>query len=145
MDKTMRRCTLALICAFGVGAFYTLATAQEAEVDPAQETDFWRAWAVTEGKQTKLVVEGIYLDGGPGKVVQLSDAVPPGTNPKILLLTLKTAVLPGVWPTVVRPVPASYEKKPYKKDLYTGVQIRYPNGDVITVAGDITDAGAGPK
>lgn len=145
MSKKTRRCALTLVCAFGIGALYSLANAQDSEGDPPKKSDFWRAWAVTEGKQTKLVVEGIYLDGGPGKVVQLSDANPPGTNPQILLLTLKTALLPGVWPAVVLPVPATYEKKPYKKGQYTGVQIRYPDGDVITVAGGITDAGSGPK
>lgn len=106
--------------------------------------DKWRAWAVTEGDKTKLVVEGVYSLGGPGLVVLVADAVPQGTNPKILLLDLKTATLPGTWPTVVQPVPAYYSKSPYKKGQYDSIQIRYPDGGTVTID-TITDAGAGPK
>ena len=48
--------------------------------------DHWRAWAVTKGEHTKLVVEGIYRQGGPGVVAIVQEAVPQGINPKILML-----------------------------------------------------------
>lgn len=111
--------------------------------DDGKTEDKWRAWAVTQGDQTKLVVEGVYNEGGPGLVVIIKDAVPQGFNPTILLLDLRTATLPGVWPAVLQPVPAWYVKNPYKKDQYTSVQIRYPNGSIVSL-GTITDAGAGP-
>jgi len=105
--------------------------------------DKWRAWAVTKGDQTKLVVEGIYGQGGPGLVVLVKDAVPQGINPKILLLKLTTGTLPGVWPAVLEPVPAYYSKAPYKGQ-YSSIQILYPDGTTISID-KIIDAGEGPK
>lgn len=112
--------------------------------DKNKSDDTWRAWAVTEGDQTRLVVEGIYSQGGPGLVVLINDAVSQGINPKILLLDLKSAALPGVWPRVVQPVPAYYSKAPYMKGTYESVQVRYPGGSVVSIA-KITDAGKGPQ
>jgi hypothetical protein len=90
--------------------------------------DRWRAWAVTEGEHTKLVVEGIYAQGGPGVVVLVKPAVPQGFNPKILILDVKPVTLPGVWPAVLQPVPAHFTLSPYKKDQYTSIHLRYPGG-----------------
>jgi hypothetical protein len=112
--------------------------------DDKKTDDKWRAWAVTEGDQTKLVVEGIYSQGGPGLVVIVKDAVPQGINLKILLLDLKTATLPGMWLAVLQPVPACYTKAPYKKDQYESVQVRYPDGSIVSID-KIIDAGKGPK
>lgn len=107
--------------------------------------DSWRAWTVTDDAgTTKLVVEGIYSDGGPGMVVHVNPAVPQGTNHQILLLDVKTSVLPGVWPTIVLPVPAAYHQSPYKKGTYTSLQLRYPDGNSITID-KIHDAGKVPK
>ena len=132
---------LTFLLAVFVAALAALSAKASADDKPK---DYWRAWAVTEGDKTKLVVEGIYNDGGPGLVVSLQDADPQGINPKILLLDLKTSKLPGVWPTVVHAVPAYYSKAPYKYGKYDSVQIRYPDGNLTTID-KITDAGKGPK
>lgn len=105
--------------------------------------DKWRVWTVTGGENTKLTVEGIYSHGGPGVVVILQEAMPQGTNPKILLLELKRGTLPGIWAAVLEPVPASYTKAPYKKGLYDSVQIRYPDGNIVSID-KIIDSGDGP-
>lgn len=139
MDSLSRRSALKLAAAAGVVAVTGgLANAQEEKTE-----DKWRAWAVTAGDQTRLVVEGIYSQGGPGLVVLVKDAVPQGINPKILLLELKTATLPGVWPAILQPVPAWYIKTPYKKNQYQSVQIRYPDGSAVTIE-KIIDTGKGP-
>lgn len=107
--------------------------------------DSWRAWTVTDNAgTTKLVVEGIYANGGPGTVVHVSPADPQGTNHQILLLDVNTSLLPGVWPAIVLPVPAAYHQSPYKKGTYTSVQLRYPDGNSITID-KIYDAGKAPK
>jgi hypothetical protein len=115
-----------------------------AQAEKKPPADRWRAWAVTEGKETKLVVEGVYGNGGPVKVALVEAVVPQGINPKILMLELKTASLPGIWPAVVQPIPAYYVKGPYTKDTHTSVTVKYPDGSVVTIAA-ITDAEAGPK
>ncbi len=106
--------------------------------------DQWRAWAFTEGKETKLVVEGIYRQGGPGTVVLVREATPQGINPKILILEAKTATLPGVWPAILLPVPAHYVKTGYQKDTYESIEIRYSNKTTIRIP-RIIDTGSGPK
>jgi hypothetical protein len=118
--------------------------ADDKESDRKKTDDKWRAWAVTEGNETKLVVEGIYNQGGPGVVVIVKDAAPQGINPRILLLDLKTATLPGAWPAILQPVPACYTKSPYRKDQYDSAQVRYPNGSAVSID-KIIDAGKGPK
>jgi hypothetical protein len=140
MNDVSRRSALKMAATAGFAAVSSgIAAAQDKGSD-----DRWRAWAVTAGDQTRLVVEGIYGEGGPGLVVIVKDAVPQGINPKILLLELKTATLPGVWPAVILPVPACYTKAPYKKDQYQSVQVRYPNGSMVGIE-TIIDAGQGPK
>lgn len=134
--RSMMKCAVSAgLAAVGGGAVLA--------ADKEQPDDKWRAWAVTEGKQTKLVVEGIYSLGGPGLVVLLQDAEPQGVNPKILLLKLTTATLPGIWPAVLQPVPAVYVKAPYKGDQYQSVQIQYPDGSSVSI-NNIIDAGKGP-
>jgi|APCry1669189070_1035195.scaffolds.fasta_scaffold03819_1 hypothetical protein len=105
--------------------------------------DQWRAWAITGGPHTKLVVEGIFSHGGPGVVVLLNEAVPQGVNKKILLLEVKLHALPGVWPKIIQPVPASYVKSPYHANQYDGVQIRYPGNTIVSVDA-VVDTGNGP-
>jgi|GEM_PF-5702697 len=106
--------------------------------------DMWRAWAVTEGSHTKIVVEGIYGMGGPGRVAVVSYAVPQGINPDILLLKLTVSTLPGAWAQVLCPIPAVYVKSPYKKNEYQGVEILYPDGSLASVD-VIVDTDAGPN
>lgn len=108
-----------------------------------EKKDWWRAWAVTEGDKTKLVVEGIFSAGAPGLVLEVKDAVSQGTNPKILILQLKKTKLPGIWAEIVIPVPAWYVKAPYKKGEYDSIQVRYPDNTYVNIP-TITDAGAGP-
>lgn len=139
MGDLTRRDAFGLVVAAGwVGA--TGGVAGGAERRPE---DRWRAWAVTEGEQARLVVEGIYGQGGPGLVAIVKEAAPQGFNPRILMLELKTATLPGLWPTVLLPVPASFVKAPYKADQYESVEIRYPDGYVAKVE-KIIDTGKGP-
>jgi len=140
MSEISRRNALKLAAAAGVVALIGNTEAAEEK----KSDDKWRAWAVTEGSATKLVVEGIYNMGGPGLVVIVKDASPQGINPKVLLLELKTATLPGIWPQVIQPVPACYTKAPYTQGRYDAVQIRYPGGENIEIK-QIIDAGKGPK
>jgi hypothetical protein len=145
MHDLSRRDAVKFAAAAGLTAL-TGAAARAAEDDQAEDkpacTDMWRAWATTEGLLTKLVVEGIYCDGGLGKVALLSPANPQGINPKILILVLKLATLPGVWPTKVIPIPARYVRLPYKGQ-YDSIEVHYPDGTVQAIA-TITDAGSGP-
>jgi hypothetical protein len=140
MKKISRRQALASASAAGVTAVAGGAVlAEDSKIE-----DRWRAWAVTEGEHTKLVVEGIYSQGGPGLVVVVRPATPQGINPKILILDVKTATLPGVWTAILQPVPARYTTSPYKKDQYTSIHIRYPGGQG-SIMTKIIDAGKGPK
>lgn len=111
--------------------------------DEPSSDDKWRAWAVTSGSKTKLVVEGIYSEGGPGLIVLVADRVPQGINPRILLLDVKTVTLPGAWPAVLQPVPAHYIKTPYKQGQYDSVELNYPDGTRVEVK-QIVNTGAGP-
>ena len=107
-------------------------------------TDKWRAWAVTEGPDTKLVVEGMYGNGGPGTVVIVEPSAPQGINPKVLMLDVKVGSLPGVWPAIAYPVPAHYTVSPYKAGTYTTIHVKYPDGNAVMIK-TITDTGKGPK
>ncbi len=140
MSELTRRNALKMVAATGLA----VTVGHTADAEEKKTSDRWRAWAVTEGDHTKLVVEGIYSQGGPGLVVTVAAAVPQGINPKILLLDLKTTTLPGIWPAVLQPVPAYYVKTPYTKGTYTAVHLRYPDGAVVMLE-TITDAGKGPK
>lgn len=125
-------------------AFLALAaTTARVKAQDKATADKWRAWTITKGQNTKLVVEGIYKQGGPGLVVLVKEAVPQGINPKILILDVKTATLPGFWPGVSQPVPAAYIKTPYV-NRYDTVHLRYPDGNSIVVD-KIIDAGTGPE
>lgn len=139
MKQVSRR--RALTAATSAG-FATIACGSVVAEDGKTE-DRWRAWAVTEGAHTKLVVEGVYAKGGPGVVVLVAPAVPQGINAKILILDVKTAMLPGVWPAVLLPVPACYTVTPYKKGQYTSVHLRYTDGSGAVME-KIIDAGKGP-
>jgi hypothetical protein len=73
----------------------------------------------------------------------VKDAEPQGINPKILLLELQTAALPGIWPAVIQPVPGYYVKRLYEQGQYDSVHVLYPGGGVVVDT--IVDAGAGPS
>ncbi len=139
MRNISRRTALTSAASVGLA---TLA-AGAAVGDEQKIDDRWRAWAVTEGEHTKLVVEGIYAQGGPGVVVLVKPATPQGINAKILILDVKTATLPGVWTAILQPVPAHYTLSPYKKDQYTSIHLRYPGGQGSIML-KIIDAGNGP-
>ena len=145
MDDVTRRNALKTAAAIGMSAVVGKAAgADDKKPADKEHKDMWRAWATTEGTETKLVVEGIYAQGGLGLVAMLKPAVPQGINPKILLLELSLATLPGVWPAVLMPIPACYVQAPYKKGQYESVQVRYLDGHVEGIK-EITDAGDGPK
>ncbi len=104
----------------------------------AQQPDRWRAWAVTEGEDARLVVEGILAEGAPGSIAVLEPARPQGINPKMLMLKLRMVSLPGVWPAVIQPIPAHFTLPRYREGQYSSVQILYPNGE-SQVVGKITE------
>jgi hypothetical protein len=144
MKAPSRRDVLRLAAASGLVATAAGSVlAAEKKPDRERKSDRWRAWAVTQGDRTRLVVEGIYGEGGPGVVVLVKEAALEG-NPKVLLLDLKTAALPGVWPMILQPVPAHYIRSPYDEDRYESVQVRYPDGNVVSID-RIIDTGNGPK
>ncbi len=143
MTDVTRRDSLKLAAATGFAAVAGTIAAQEPQAKDERPKDRWRAWAVTEGAETKLVVEGIYSEGGPGLVAVVTSAVPQGINPKILILDVKTKALPGIWTQQLLPIPAQYVKAPYTKGTYDSIHLRYPDGSSIMVK-TIVDTGAGP-
>jgi hypothetical protein len=120
MNEIDRREALTLAAAAGVAA----AAAGEAAAQPNRPADRWRAWAVTRGDATKLVVEGIFSAGGPGTVALVTPAVPQGVNRKVLMLELKRATLPGIWPAILTPIPAHFTLAPYKNGQHESVEVR---------------------
>lgn len=150
MTDVTRRDSLKLAATVGFAALAGTAAAQEpaardpaAQDRPTRPRDRWRAWAVTEGAETKLVVEGIYGEGGLGVVAVVTPAAPQGINPKILILDVKTRTLPGIWALLLTPIPAQYTKAPYTSGTYDSIHLRYPDGSSIMIP-NIIDAGAGP-
>ncbi|CAN5208702.1 hypothetical protein BH11PLA2_BH11PLA2_01920 [soil metagenome] len=145
MDNVTRRNAIKVAATAGL-ATVTASAASADDRKPADSgrKDMWRAWATTGGTETKLVIEGIYQGGGPGLVAVLKPVVPQGFNPKILTMELTLATLPGMWATIITPVPACYVQTPYKKGQYESIQVHYPDGHVEDIKG-ITDAGDGPK
>lgn len=143
MTDVTRRDSLKLAAATGFAAFAGTIAAQEPAAKDERPKDRWRAWAVTEGEETQLVVEGIYSEGGPGRVVVVTPAAPQGINPKILILDVKAKALPGIWTQQLLPIPGHYVKAPYKKGTYDSIHLRYPDGSSIMVK-TIVDAEAGP-
>lgn len=127
-----------LLLALGIGA----TAAPTAIAGAVNRQDTWRAWAITQG-DTRLVVEGIVADGGPGLVAVLEVAKPQGANQKILLLRLKKMVLPGTWTANVIPIPACFAIAPYSQGKYDSIQIVYPDNSVTSIP-KIIDAGKGP-
>lgn len=138
MSIRTRRTILHLAATIGLAALGSPLRAD----DDARRDDRWRAWAVTEGDETRLVVEGIYSQGGPGRVVLFKEVETKGG--KTLVLELRPANLPGIFPAVLQPVPACFNKTPYKKDQYQSVEIRYPDGGVMKID-RIIDTGKGPR
>jgi len=143
MSDVTRRTSLKLAAATGLAAVTGTLAAQEPAAKAERPKDRWRAWAVTEGAETKLVVEGIYSEGGPGLVAVVTPAAPQGINPKILILDVKTKSLPGIWTLQLIPIPAHHTKAPYAKGTYDSIHLRYPDGSSIMIK-NIVDAGAGP-
>src|SRR5437660_357016 len=97
------------------------------------KADRWRAWAITAGPDTRLTVEGLSGNGGPCTVVVVKPPAPQGINPKVLMLDVKVGTLPGIWPAISYPVPASYTVSPYKAAQYTSVHLKYPDGSSIMI------------
>jgi hypothetical protein len=97
----------------------------------------WKAWA-TRGRGAELTVAGIFNNGSPGAVAVLRPAQPQGTNPRILILELTLAQLPGDWPLIVTPIPAWYVQDNYKGQ-YDSVTVRFPDGGGVDLK--IIDAG----
>lgn len=141
MNDVTRRTSLRLTASAGLAALTGTVAAQNAPADRPQ--DRWRAWAITAGKETKLIVEGIVSEGGPGIVATVKPAEPQGINPKVLILKVTKASLPGFWPALLTPIPASYAQSPYKEGQYTSVDIHYEDGSSIVIR-TITDSGTGP-
>ena len=107
--------------------------------------DMWRAWAVTKGDKTRLVVEGIYSQGGGGRVAVLKPGTQ-GINHKILILDLSIKQLPGAWPMVIFPIPAHYTLSPYQQGQYDSIVIKYRDDTERSESIErIADAGSGPK
>jgi hypothetical protein len=145
MNDMTRRNAIKTATAAGMAAVTGSAMAAEDKRPRDKDRkDMWRAWATTGGMDTKLTVEGILENGGPGLVAVLKPTMPQGFNPKILMLELTLATLPGMWATVLSPIPTCYVQAPYKKGQYEAVQVRYPDGYFVNIK-NITDAGDGPK
>ena len=140
----MKRCPRVAIAVLAATVVLCATVNDFSIAQESPKSDFWRAWSISDGQRSKLVVEGVYNNGGPGTVIVMEDALPQGINKNILLLDLKIAKLPGVWPTVLHSIPGYYAKAPYKKGQYTSVQVRYPDGNVVTIE-KITDTGKGPE
>lgn len=143
MTDLTRRDSLKLAAAAGFAALAGAAAAQDPAARTESPKDRWRAWAVTEGAETKLVVEGVYSEGGLGVVAIVTPAAPQGINPKILILDVKTKSLPGFFAQLVIPIPAQYTKAPYVSGTYDSIHLRYPDGSSIMIP-NIIDAEAGP-
>jgi len=146
MTDVTRRDSLKLAATASLAALAGTAAAQDPALRPERPEppkDRWRAWAVTEGTETKLVVEGVYGEGGLGVVAVVTPAAPQGINPKILILDVKIKTLPGIWALLLTPIPAQYMKAPYTSGTYDSIHLRYPDGSSIMIP-TITDAGAGP-
>ena len=146
MTDVTRRDSLKLAAAAATTGFAALAgtaAAQDRPARPERPKDRWRAWAVTEGTETRLVVEGVYGEGGLGVVAVVTPAAPQGINPRILILDVKTKTLPGIWAQLLTPIPAQYTKAPYASGTYDSIHLRYPDGSSIMIP-NIIDAGTGP-
>jgi hypothetical protein len=142
MNDVTRRTSLRLTAGAGLAALTGTAAAQNAPADQPQ--DRWRAWAITEGKETKLVVEGIVSEGGPGIVATVKPAEPQGINPKVLILKMTKASLPGIWAALLTPIPACYTEVPYRNGKYSSIEIQYGDGGAIII-NSIINAEAGPN
>jgi len=111
--------------------FATQGFAQPPQAQPSD--DFWRAWAVTGERESQIVVEGIYDQGGFGIVATLEEAAAIGDTTQVLLLKLTTETLPGNWPLISRPIPVRYESKSYQSEQFSSIRIRYPSGKDVTI------------
>jgi hypothetical protein len=100
--------------------------------DPTPTSD-WTAWVdeMPPGPSS-LHVHGRVTVPTPGYEATLSPTVPQGINPKILMLDLKVARKPGIWPQHVAQINASYVQQPYEGH-YEQVQIMLPQGGSITL------------
>lgn len=143
MTDVTRRDSLKLAATAGLAALAGTTAAQDPAPGAKRPKDRWRAWAVTEGPETRFVVEGVYSEGGLGVVAVVTPAAPQGINPKILILDVKTKSLPGFFAQLLIPIPAQYTKAPYTSGTYDSIHLRYPDDSSILIS-NIIDAGAGP-
>lgn len=82
----------------------------------------WNAWQdLMPGGGQRLYVTGSVFVPNPGVEPVLSDKVPQGINPEILLLDLRLIQRPGTWPQVLAWKPVRFEKS--GKVRYTKVSI----------------------
>ncbi len=114
--------------------------------EPDGPKAFWRAYSTTKDGKTELMVEGIYPLGGPGTVAILERMSPQGINPKILMLDLKMARLPGVWAAVIQPIPVYLKMPIAKAGQYESISILVPKGGSGNATiNEIIDASAPKK
>lgn len=95
------------------------------------KTKDWDAWIdlMPGPKSPTLHVKGSVETTSGNQFPELSEAIPQGINPKILILVLgiKSTGNPGTDPVEYRPATFS---KPAKKGQYSQVDIRW-EGDII--------------
>lgn len=133
------RCTIRRAFAGSFSAIFLLLSTTQLLAQPPERpqeqpaNDFWRAWAVTGERDSRIVVEGIYGQGGLGIVATLEEAAAIGNTTQILLLKLNTETLPGNWPLISRPIPVRYESKSYQSGQFSSIRIRYPSGRDVTI------------
>ena len=95
------------------------------------ETSDWFAWATeTIHGQRSFHVVGTVVLPTPGFQASLENAAPQGINPKELILQLKVAPKPGIWPQHLTGIHVHYDRVPYAEH-YSGVLVRLPSGDGV--------------
>jgi hypothetical protein len=72
----------------------------------------------------EFYVRAIVTVPSPGYRAHLKPAVPPGINPRILILDVVLEKLPGIWPQVLTDIEAAYRDNNYQGD-YRQVTVRY--------------------
>jgi len=95
------------------------------------DTSDWYAWVnrMPPGPASFHVTGTVTLPS-PGYDVQLEYASPQGINPAELILELRVAKRPGLWPQVVTNVTVRYDVPDYQA-AYETVLVRLPAGDGI--------------
>jgi hypothetical protein len=96
------------------------------------KTKDWKAWQNLQPiGPPKLIVIGKVETSNANQTPQLSERVPQGVNPKILLLDL-TMQVSGKGGTVMGWQDVRFEKE-IKKDQYSGVDVLWENNSVAQI------------